>query len=31
MPKRGEKYIGLHAVLAVGYEDSDGQFISRNS
>ena len=31
MPKRPEKFIGLHAVLAVGYEDSKRWFISRNS
>ena len=31
MPKRHEKFIGMHAVLAVGYEDSSRWFISRNS
>lgn len=31
MPKKGEKVVGLHAVLAVGYKDSKGWFIVRNS
>ncbi|MDA4115350.1 MAG: C1 family peptidase [Thaumarchaeota archaeon] len=31
MPKRKEKAIGMHAVLAVGYKDSKGWFIMRNS
>lgn len=31
MPRRGEKAIGLHAVLAVGYEDQSRRFIVRNS
>jgi C1A family cysteine protease len=31
MPKKREKYIGLHAVLAVGYDDASGRFIVRNS
>jgi C1A family cysteine protease len=31
MPKRREKFVGLHAVLAVGYENSHGWFILRNS
>ncbi len=31
MPKKREKYLGLHAVLAVGYDSSKGWFIARNS
>jgi C1A family cysteine protease len=31
LPKKGEKFIGLHAVLAVGYDDSLGRFVVRNS
>lgn len=31
LPKKGEKFVGLHAVLAVGYDDSRGQFVIRNS
>jgi C1A family cysteine protease len=31
MPKKREKQIGLHAVLAAGYDDSRGWFIIRNS
>ncbi len=31
MPKKGEKFVGMHAVLAVGYNDSKGRFIVRNS
>jgi C1A family cysteine protease len=31
MPKKTERYIGQHAVLAVGYDDSQGWFIVRNS
>ncbi|MDA4121916.1 MAG: hypothetical protein OK456_01900, partial [Thaumarchaeota archaeon] len=31
MPYKGEKTIGLHAVLAVGYDDSIKRFIVRNS
>jgi len=31
MPKRQEKAVGMHAVLAVGYKNSKGWFILRNS
>jgi C1A family cysteine protease len=31
MPKPGEKVLGGHAVLAVGYDDSQQRFIVRNS
>jgi C1A family cysteine protease len=31
MPKKREKFVGMHAVLAVGYENSHGWFITRNS
>jgi len=31
MPKKGEKVAGLHAVLAVGYDDKSQRFIVRNS
>jgi C1A family cysteine protease len=31
MPERGEKVVGGHAVLAVGYDDSQQWFIVRNS
>ncbi len=31
MPKRGEHVVGGHAVVAVGYRDSDQRFIARNS
>jgi len=31
MPAPGEKSVGGHAVLAVGYDDSTNQFIVRNS
>jgi len=31
LPKKGEKFVGLHAVLAVGYDDPSGRFIVRNS
>jgi C1A family cysteine protease len=31
MPKSGERIIGGHAVLAVGYDDEDRVFICRNS
>ena len=31
MPKRREKQVGGHAVLAVGYDDTDERFIVRNS
>lgn len=31
MPKKGEKVAGLHAVLAVGYDDKAQRFIVRNS
>jgi len=31
MPKKGEKMLGGHAVLAVGYNDADKRFIVRNS
>lgn len=31
MPRKGEKSVGLHAVLAVGYDDSIKRFIVRNS
>lgn len=31
MPRKGEKAIGLHAVLAVGYDDQVRRFIVRNS
>jgi C1A family cysteine protease len=31
MPKKGEKVVGGHAVLAVGYDDTAKRFIVRNS
>jgi C1A family cysteine protease len=31
MPKEGEKILGGHAVVAVGYDDSQKRFIVRNS
>ena len=31
MPKKGEKMLGGHAVLAVGYDDKAKRFIVRNS
>jgi C1A family cysteine protease len=31
MPKKGEKMLGGHAVLVVGYDDSQSRFIVRNS
>jgi C1A family cysteine protease len=31
IPKAGEKFLGNHAVMAVGYEDSKELFIVRNS
>jgi C1A family cysteine protease len=31
MPKKGEKVAGLHAIVAVGYDDSAQRFIVRNS
>ena len=31
MPSSGEKILGGHAVLAVGYDDSTQRFIVRNS
>jgi C1A family cysteine protease len=31
MPRPGEKKVGDHAVLAVGYQDDTGSFIARNS
>jgi len=31
LPKRREKPLGLHAVVAVGYEDLKGWFLARNS
>ena len=31
MPAAGEKVLGGHAVLAVGYEDSSQRFVIRNS
>jgi C1A family cysteine protease len=31
MPEKGEKQLGGHAVLAVGYDDADKRFIVRNS
>jgi C1A family cysteine protease len=31
MPKPGEKVLGGHAVLAVGYDDKQDRFITRNS
>jgi len=31
MPKTGEKILGGHAVLAVGYDEDDAVFICRNS
>lgn len=31
MPRRGERILGGHAVLAVGYDDSTGHLIVRNS
>ena len=31
MPKKSEKIVGGHAVLAVGYDDAAKRFIVRNS
>ena len=31
MPKKGERAIGGHAVMAVGYNQKDKRFIIRNS
>ena len=31
LPKKGEKLVGGHAVMAVGYDDSSRRFIVRNS
>jgi C1A family cysteine protease len=31
MPKPGEKVLGGHAVLAVGYDDKQDRFLTRNS
>ncbi len=31
MPASGEKVLGGHAVVTVGYNDSDQRFIARNS
>ncbi len=31
MPKRKERAIGGHAVMAVGYDDAEKRFIVRNS
>jgi C1A family cysteine protease len=31
MPKPGEKVLGGHAVMAVGYNDKQKRFIIRNS
>lgn len=31
MPQQGEKTMGGHAIMAVGYDDSKGAFIIRNS
>jgi C1A family cysteine protease len=31
MPQQGEQQIGGHAVVAVGYDDTQGRFIVRNS
>jgi len=31
MPKRTERAIGGHAVLAVGYDDAKKRFVVRNS
>jgi C1A family cysteine protease len=31
LPKKGEKVVGGHAVMAVGYDDAGGRFIVRNS
>ena len=31
MPRKGEKSVGLHAVVACGYDDSQRRFIVRNS
>jgi len=31
MPQAGEQVVGGHAVLAVGYDDSNQWFIVRNS
>jgi C1A family cysteine protease len=31
MPKKGEEFLGGHAVLCVGYDDHKHHFIMRNS
>ena len=31
MPQKGERVVGGHAVLAVGYDDSTRRFFVRNS
>ena len=31
MPSAGENVVGRHAVLAVGYDDTQNRFIVRNS
>ena len=31
MPKPGERQLGGHAVMAVGYDDASGRFVVRNS
>lgn len=31
VPKKGETFVGNHAVMAVGYEEERQQFIVRNS
>ena len=31
MPQRGERVVGGHAVVAVGYHDTEKRFIVRNS
>jgi hypothetical protein len=31
MPRKGEKVVGLHAVVACGYDDAQQRFIVRNS
>jgi C1A family cysteine protease len=31
LPKKGEKLVGGHAVMAVGYDDTINRFIVRNS